>query len=103
MTMSTRPGSWGSGAAEMATPIVALPGSVGFAQAHPLTAPSAIITHPSAGHGPDTVPFTHSGVGHRSRSFLPSVRKYFGHFTGPAYAALGIVSPFCSSFLGLRD
>ena len=37
VSMSTRPVPWGSGAVEIATPPVVISGSVGLAQAHPLT------------------------------------------------------------------
>ena len=63
--MSTRLDPWGSGVVEMATRAVTPPGSVGLAQAHPLTDPSTMRKQPSAGLGPVTVHPTHSGVGPR--------------------------------------
>ena len=51
-SMSTQPDPWGSGAVEIATRNAI--SSVGLAQAHPLTKPSAMRKHPSAGLGPVT-------------------------------------------------
>ena len=68
--MSTRHDPWGSGAmdtVEIATRNFILSGSVGLAQARPLTKPPAARKQPSAGLGPVTVHPTHSGVGPRRR------------------------------------
>ena len=48
---------------EIATRNVIVPGSVGLAQAHPLTKPPAMREQPSAGLGPLGVHPTHLGVG----------------------------------------
>ena len=64
--MSTRPEPSGSGAVEIveiATRNFILSGSVGLAQARPLTKHPAATKQPSAGLGPVTVHPTHSGVG----------------------------------------
>ena len=60
--MSTRLDPWEPGAVEIATRNGMIPGSVGLAQAHPLTKPPAMRKLPSAELGPVTVHPTHSGV-----------------------------------------
>ena len=50
---------------EIATRNVIFPGSVGLAQAHPLTKPPAMREQPDAGLGPVAVHPTDSGVGSR--------------------------------------
>ena len=50
---------------EIATRNGIIPGSVGLAQAHPLTIPPAMREQPPAGLGPVVVHPTHSGVGPR--------------------------------------
>ena len=62
VSMSTRLAPWGSGAVEVATQNVFLPGSVELAQAHPLARPPAMRKQLSAGLGPATAHPTHSGV-----------------------------------------
>ena len=52
--MTTRLDPWGTGVMEMATRSVIPPGSVGVAQAHPLTKPPAVRKQPDAGLGPVT-------------------------------------------------
>ena len=67
--MSTRPDPWESGAVEMATRNGIIQGSVGLAQARPLTKPPAMRKQLPAGLGAVTVRPTyrtaHSGVGLR--------------------------------------
>ena len=48
---------------EIATQNGIIPGSVGLAQAQPLTKPQAMREQPNAGLGPVAVHPTHSGVG----------------------------------------
>ena len=67
--MSTRLDPWGSGAVEIATQNVILPGSVGLAQAHPPTKTPTTINQPSAGLGPVTFHPSHSGVDPRAPSW----------------------------------
>ena len=59
--MSTRPDPRGSGAVEIVTRDDIISGSVGLAQAHPLTKCPAMGKQPSAGLGPVTVHPAHSG------------------------------------------
>ena len=70
--MSTLPGPWGSGAVEITTRNGIIPGSMGLAQAHPLTKHPTMRNQPSAGVGQVKVHPTHSGVGPRfcSASFF---------------------------------
>ena len=76
--MSTRPEPLRSGAVEIAVGNVVIPGSVGLAQAHPVTKTPAMRKQPSAGLGPVMVHPTHSSVGPRvvftlHGFFLPNV------------------------------
>ena len=59
--MSTRPDLWVPqvGVVEIVTRNDIIPGSVGLAQAHPLTKPPVMRKQPSAGLGPVTVHPTH--------------------------------------------
>ena len=77
--MSTRLAPWGSGAVEVATQNVIFPGSVGLAQAHPLTRPPAMRKQLSAGLGPVTAHPTHS---YHSYPFGRICRWCFEHVVG---------------------
>ena len=61
--MSTRPEPRGSSGVEIATRNAIIPGSVGLAQARPLTKNPAMREQPSAGLGTVVVHPTHSGDG----------------------------------------
>ena len=75
VNISTPPDPWGSGAVEIATRKVIPTGSVGLAQAHPLTKLPPMRKQPSAGLGPVTAHPVQSGVGPRIPNLF-STRRY---------------------------
>ena len=77
--MSTRPVPWGSGSVEIAIRNGIFPGSVGLAQAHPLTKLLAM----GDGLPPVLVHPIHSGVGLRALSSQAFYR--LGHAHGHGY------------------